>query len=177
MIVTRDSFIRRCGLTEEFLRSTEELYKVPGNLLLGLIRTESRGMPGVMRYERKYKWLHQPHLWAKKYGWTEETEEQLQKFSYGLAQLMGATARDNGFDSHFFRLLEPTIGASWGASHLFSLFKRYGSWDDAISAYNQGTPKRNRFTGRYRNQNYVDKVRQAEREFNGAKSNGPTDSV
>ncbi len=93
------------------------------------------------------------------------TEVALQSFSFGLMQIMLATAREAGFNLHPKLLLVPKINLTWGTHHLFENFRRYGSWPDAVAAYNWGHPARALLGGKYKNQDYVDKVFAAAKDF------------
>lgn len=161
-------FTAKCGLTPQELASVSSIQRVPVDILLGVAMTESAGNPGAMRYEAHYSYLHQVPQYAKMMGWTEATEERLQMFSWGLCQIMLATARWRGFSFHPSRLLEPLVGLTWGAHHLHELVLQYKDWPSAISAYNQGSPKKNLLTGKFKNQKYVDTVLRHAREFRGA---------
>ena len=74
-------------------------------------------------------------------------------------QIMGQTAREEGFTGEFEQLLEPRVGLHWGCRHLLILKKRYLAtygWPGVVSAYNAGSPRKK--GGVYGNQPYVDKV-------------------
>lgn len=151
-------FLAVCGVpVEKFLEVTKAAGCSP-EIVLGVIKTESGGDADAMRFETGYPYLFETKRLAKEMGWTEKTEVALQSFSFGLMQIMLATARSHGFEKHPMQLLSPVVNLSWGALHLGSLVKRYQGWHDAVSAYNQGSPRKKAFGGSYRNQEYVDKV-------------------
>lgn len=133
-------------------------WSVPLDLVLAVVATESSGHSGALRYEKHFDYLYNVPDFAKRFGWTEETEITLQRISWGLMQIMLATARWRGFQSHPQELLKPAVGVTWGTYHLAQLFGKYGDWQRAISAYNQGSPATNILTGKFKNQAYVDKV-------------------
>jgi hypothetical protein len=118
---------------------------------------ESSGNQLAMRYEPHYKYTFKPHIYADAHRMTLATEIELQKFSYGLMQIMGATARELGFKDHFAFLLDAVTGFSWGCLYFARLLDRFPNYLDAISAYNQGSPRKT-LLGKYKNQKYVDKV-------------------
>lgn len=63
-----------------------------------------------------------------------------QKASWGVAQVMGAVAREQGFRGPFLtELCDPMVGALFGARHLYKYLKRWGDVD-GVSAYNWGSP-------------------------------------
>ena len=74
-------------------------------------------------------------------------------------QLMGAVARERGFDTKLTDLLDPDTGVRWGLNHLWWLAEKYDfEWRDVVSAYNQGNNRRNVITNKYKNHAYVSKV-------------------
>jgi hypothetical protein len=145
------------GLEQDTLKRAQVL-EVPTRLLLGLIMAESNGDAKAMRYEDGYKWICEPAKFSKPLGITLETERQLQSFSYGLCQVMGATARDNGHTGHLTDLLDPNINLRVSIHFLKKLNIKYKNWPDTISAYNQGSPKKKLMSKKYKNQAYVDRV-------------------
>jgi soluble lytic murein transglycosylase-like protein len=81
-----------------------------------------------------------------------------QSTSWGLMQVMGFNARDLGFKRRWLvELCRPEIGIDLGCQFLARLVAKYDSTEDAVSAYNQGAPRK-RADGTYRNQHYVDRV-------------------
>lgn len=103
------------------------------------------------RYEQRYRWLvgDQETL--------TPTERAGQMSSWGLMQVMGGVAREDGFTGPFPLLCEPTVGLRYGLRHLRKFMQKYGDWKDAIASYNAGRPKKLP-DGNYDNQSYVDKV-------------------
>lgn len=154
-----ERLMRRAGIDTAFLLDIEKNSQVPAELILAIIQVESSGRQLAIRYEPKYPYLSKPKDWARAMGWTVRTEVALQRFSYGLMQIMLATARDMKCAVHPSHLFDPKCNVSWGAKYLNWLHRRYLNWDDVISAYNQGSPKRKMFSKKYRNQEYVDAVK------------------
>lgn len=128
--------------------------QIPEKLLTAMVLVESGGEECSIRYEPHYRWLYNPHGVKPKYS-TIETEQQAQKMSWGPLQIMGATAREIGYRGWLPHLCGPA-GVEWGAKYLKRLHDRYGNWNDAIAAYNAGSPRR--VDGKYVNQGYVDKI-------------------
>lgn len=124
---------------------------VPAALALAVCDVESGFNPYAMRYEPTYRWLVRIPAWTS-------TEQVGQRISWGLMQIMGATARELGFIGYFPRLCEPAIGVQYGCRYLVMLYTKYHDWTKAIAAYNAGSPRRRLSTGLYRNQLYVDRV-------------------
>lgn len=160
-------FLEKCSLKEDTFDGLCRVHQIPPLIALGMIVTESSGDYGVMRYEPGYPYTYKVKELAKQMGWTEATEKTLQQFSYGLIQIMGATARSYGFAKHPVELLHSDVNLAWGFHHLASLFQRYKSWPDAVAAYNYGHVAKKVFSTQYKNQAYVDRVYKNGMEFSG----------
>lgn len=95
---------------------------------------------------------------ARAQRFSPDSEVVLQCSSFGLMQILGSTARGEGFDGYLPELFQPEIGLEWGIKHLQLLQARKGySETDAIAAYNYGHVKK-LADGSYANQDYVSKV-------------------
>ena len=128
------------------------------NLLRAICTVESSLDPYAVRYEPAYKYTVSPRDWASKVRLSVETEECLQKFSYGLAQIMGGVMREAGFSGYLQTcLLNPKVPLAYSAKHLKNYLRRYGSEVEAVAAYNAGSPRKTS-GGMFVNQSYVDKV-------------------
>lgn len=152
------SFLKEFGLLPEQFTEICRPHACPEAVVLGIIKTESGGDSGAWRYEKDYPYLHQPAVWANDFGWTEATERQAQSFSYGLMQIMLATARAQGYRFHPRMLFDPRTNISWSCFHLKTLYDKYLDWMDAVSAYNFGHPAKKLLSKTYKNQAYVDRV-------------------
>lgn len=141
-----DQAARRHGLEKELVEA--------------VIAVESSFRPDVARYEEGYRWLLTPARFAKEQRITDSTETVLQQTSWGLMQLMGATARELGYRGFIPNLCNPETGIHWGCLHLRRLIKRFDDVWDGVAAYNAGSPRRVE-DGSYVNQGYVDKVRRS----------------
>ena len=105
----------------------------------------------AIRYEPGYKWL---------IGTDETltaTERMGQMCSWGLMQVMGGVAREAGFQGSFPHLCDPFLGLRYGLKHLTKFYMKYGYWQDALAAYNAGSPRKGP-DGKYFNYSYVEKV-------------------
>lgn len=127
------------------------------SLIAAIIQVESGGMPLRIRAEPTFEFLNAPARYAERLGITKNTEIACQKMSWGLMQIMGATARDMGFEGHLTELIFPEAGIYWGSKYLGTRVKRYKSTKAAIAAYNAGS-LRTLENGAIMNQKYVDKV-------------------
>jgi soluble lytic murein transglycosylase-like protein len=83
----------------------------------------------------------------------------LQKCSFGLMQIMGATAMSLGFRGELPSLLNPYLGVLWGSEYLKHLIESHphSEEEDWIAAYNAGSVRKTP-GGMYENQSYVNRV-------------------
>ena len=131
--------------------------KLDYRLVDAIVKTESNYDIYAVRYEPKFSSNVISEKYAKINATTNLTEQQLQKFSWGLCQIMGATARWLGFQGPLPYLCEPNTNLIWGCRYLAKLKNEYGTLEYIISAYNQGSIRRLE-DGKFSNQAYVDKV-------------------
>ena len=110
-------------------------------LVCALCEVESAWMPWAARYESGYKWLYiyefddegYPYInlsagkrergqqyikFLIQLGCSGQTEVIHQKISWGLMQIMGATARERGFRGWLTELCDPQVNLEWGCKHL-----------------------------------------------------------
>jgi soluble lytic murein transglycosylase-like protein len=126
-------------------------------VIMALVWQESRGSVYAVRYEPKYKWLWKPEKFHGSLGIDLKTEINMQKQSYGLLQVMGGTARWLNFEGHLGALYKPENNLYWGVKYLAKLKEKYGDTESYLSAYNQGSPRKDD-DGNFLNQKYVDDV-------------------
>jgi hypothetical protein len=127
-------------------------------LLAAIVMQESGGNPWATRLEPGFGYLwdvaegkpyrapgnvtsvYAPKGFRSPPGVSANTEWICQKSSWGLCQVMGATARWMGFGGHFLsELCEPTQGAEYGARYLATHLAKMEE-AEAISSYNAGRP-------------------------------------
>lgn len=143
---------------DKYIEKYSREYGIPAALIRAIISVESGRDNYAIRYEPYYQWLYQPEYYAKKHYITVSTETMAQKTSWGPMQVMGAVARELGFDGRFLsELTDPDVGIKYGTMHLKNQYNRYNDWTDAIAAYNAGSARK-KDDGKYVNQIYVDKV-------------------
>lgn len=94
---------------------------------------------------------------AKAQIFSKQSERILQHSSFGLMQVLGRTARGEGFSGYLPELFLPEVGLEWGIRHLQWLQNKYSIRNDVIAAYNFGHVKKNQ-DGTYANQKYVSDV-------------------
>jgi soluble lytic murein transglycosylase-like protein len=143
------------ALPVDLIRKNALTHNVPWDVLAAIVSVESGGNAKAMRYEPGYKWLVNPAQYAASLNISHNTEIELQKFSCGLCQIMGATLRDMGYHGPL-PLVDADANLFWGAKYLRILSNRGYDESQMISAYNAGSPKK--LNGMFVNQKYVDKV-------------------
>lgn len=132
-------------------------YNLDSRLVGAIICTESAGNECTTRYESGWKYFYQQDEYAKTLGITVNTEMVHQATSWGLMQIMGSVAREQGFADHLNKLTNPNTNLIYGCSFLVKLYKKYGLLPDVIASYNAGSPRKDE-SGNYVNHQYVDKV-------------------
>jgi soluble lytic murein transglycosylase-like protein len=153
---------------DQAIAALAKTHGIDETLLRALIAVESSGNPIAVRYEPQYRYTFQPLKYAKELGLSFTTEVALQRMSFGLLQVMGAVAREQGFDGSLLQLArDPVLALEHGVRHLLKLYKRHSkqtaprTFEEApVAAYNAGSPRRTA-EGAWVNQGYVDKVRAA----------------
>ena len=140
------------------IQQVAETEGVDYHLLLAICTVESSLNPLAVRYEPGWKYFYYQREFAEKNQISVATESALQACSYGLCQVMGSVMRERGFEGPLAQcFIDPALPLKHGARHLKGFLGRYGTESDAISAYNQGSPRKTT-GGMYVNQRYVDKV-------------------
>jgi soluble lytic murein transglycosylase-like protein len=132
-------------------------YGVDPYLMTAIIVVESNCNPWAIRFEPGWRWFKTPENYARMVGSSLETERMAQATSFGLCQVMGAVAREHGFHGWLTELCEPKLGIRFGCLHLNRFISIHGNLADAVSSYNQGSPRKST-DGKYANQIYVDRV-------------------
>ncbi|WP_051286217.1 lytic transglycosylase domain-containing protein [Megalodesulfovibrio gigas] len=133
-------------------------FGLPSNVVVAVAKVESGLNSYAIRFEPQYRWLvdardlrplstpgaSPPQSFPSLRGCSGLTEWAAQKTSWGLMQVMGAVARERGFQGVFLsELCVPAVGAHYGCKHLRHLharfFDRHG-WAGVLAAYNAGSP-------------------------------------
>jgi len=141
--------------------STARGAQVPPELVLGIIEAESGGDPHATRINATYPYTM---MQAKRpAGCSVDMERMCQKTAWGLMQVMGATARELGFDGWLSELVGPETNIRLGIEFLRRKMSQYFERDGiegVAAAYNGGALRR-RPDGKFTNQGYVDRVMEA----------------
>lgn len=120
------------------------------------ILVESSGEPFSSRFEPGYKYLWHPRIYAERLNQSVETETTHQQTSWGYMHIMGANAREYGFEGFLPELTGADLGLKYGCIHLKNLLRKYPDIYDAIAAYNAGSVRKTS-GGMYTNQKHVDR--------------------
>jgi hypothetical protein len=124
-----------------------------------IITIESAWNAKAIRYEPNFIYLETPQVYSLKNAISIDTERALQRFSYGLCQIMGANARSVGFEDKLMDLLDPMLNLEYGIKFFAKRCGEYVYAQDQAAAWNYGSIKRIA-GGYYINQGYVDKFNQ-----------------
>lgn len=157
---------------KEIKKSYPELKEVdvPKTVILAMVMKESQGNSFATRYEPKfYDWLQKRITSAEISPYSKHasrfTELKTRATSFGPMQVMGQTARQMGFSGAFLtELTHPEVGMYWGMLYMYQQVQKYGNIEEALAAYNAGTPRKN-VQGKFLNQEYVDGVLQHKQRF------------
>ena len=149
----------------DLINTTARRHGLPPELVRAIVQIESGGNPWACRYEPGfYAKYVAPHPAQGKGTCSDQTESRLRACSFGLMQIMGATARETGVDGVFLtELCDPAVGLDYGCRYLAKLARlhqdRHG-WAGVVAAYNAGSPRKVA-DGRFVNERYVNKIRDA----------------
>lgn len=152
------------------IEAAAKKYGFEPELIGAVVMAESGGQAGAMRYEKNVDKYVQDPTKHKPAICSKSTEYQLQKFSFGLMQVMGFNIRAYNYKGWLGDYLDPEKALEVGCKHLARCKKRWPNGWDAVSAYNQGSPRKTG-SGKYKNKIYVDHVKGF---YEGLKSENPT---
>ncbi len=155
------------GVLKAMIQHFGDRFDIDPALIAAMVMVESSGKAYRARYEPEVSdnYLVDVKGHALRLGITASTERIQQRTSWGLLQVMGFTARDDGFTGLLPELCLQEVGLEWGCKHLKLLQKRFGvrpglrlEWDEpTVAAYNAGSPRKDK-DGRWENVGYVTKV-------------------
>ena len=169
-----DSILATRPMVMPYARTIDSIaiaYHLPAALLAGVIQEESRFDPWATRVEPAYlasrKVRRAALLWTHSHTPLPNaaTERADRARSFGLMQVMGEVAREQGYHAPWLATLYlPERSIAEGARLLARLLTRYhGDTLAAISAYNQGSARKKR--GLFANARYVYRVAAAWRFY------------
>ncbi len=141
-------------------------FQLDEKLIKAFCLVESNFDPYATRYEPEWKYIDQTSLtlFAHLAHTTVATEIVHQSTSWGLMQVMGSVAREEGFDLRLPMLCLPEHGLEMGCKKIARLSKFYFTHEEVASAYNAGVAKKDD-KGQFINQDYVDRIMKAYNEL------------
>lgn len=145
------------------IESAAARHGLPVRLVEAVVGVESGGNTWSIRYEPAFyeRYVRQDKTVRAKAPCSLDTERKSRATSWGLMQVMGATARGLGFDGAFLsELTDPAVGLEYGCRLLARLGERCKAshgWPGAVAAYNAGSVRLGP-EGGFVNQAYVDKI-------------------
>lgn len=142
---------------KQLVRDQCKVSRLNEDVISALITVESAWNPKRARFEKRFFDYGNIPQFARQQGISEDTETMLQKTSWGLMQLMGATARSLGYLDWLPDLCDPAKGIHWGCEYYRKNAARYVDVRDQIAAYNAGSVIK-KADGTYANQDYVNRV-------------------
>lgn len=142
---------------DELFKKYAIQFLISPKLAKAIASVESSFNPNAVRFEPAWNLFVYPITYANTYKISLDQEKKWQATSWGLMQVMGAVARELGFDGPLPDLLKPENAIFFGCKKLGQLHRKYNNLNDIIAAYNAGHPKL-KVDGFYVNQIYVDRV-------------------
>lgn len=151
---------------EMLIENAAKAWGLPPELVAAVVGVESGGNAWAFRFEPAYYMRHvaKDASVRSKAPCSLDSERQALATSWGLMQVMGATARGLGFQGPFLSALtDPATGLEYGCRLLARLRDRlHGKhgWPGVAAAYNAGSARFDA-AGAFVNQSYVDKIARA----------------
>ena len=125
-------------LKSEIIKYSEK-YRLPPEIVYGIVQVESSFNQQATRYEPNYRWLYHPERFVSAHH-SIHTEIEGQKTSYGLMQVMGAVLRELGYSGYFPGILDHyEVQLEYGCRYLKKLINKHGV-EGGVEAYNAGHP-------------------------------------
>jgi len=104
------------------------------DLVCGIVEQESDWNPWSIRYEPAFY-----QKYVRPLGGLSATEAYGRSFSWGLMQVMGECARENGYAGNLAQLCDPQTGLTQGCVHFDRKFKAAeGDVTKALQLWNGG---------------------------------------
>lgn len=135
------------------IREAADVHGHPRELLRAMVQQESTFQPYRNRFEQDF---YDTYVKGRKLDYVPPlclpiTEALGRATSWGLLQVMGATARQFGFRGWFPELCIPEVGLEWGCRYLADLRRKFGGegWPVVVRAYNGGPGGRHNEANEY----------------------------
>ncbi len=135
------------------------LFSIPTTWMQAIITQESQFNTYAIRYEPNYRYTYKPEYYAKASALVSlNTEMMTQKMSWGLAQIMGGLAREQGHNGLMGELLDPETNIKHLCIRIKDLRKISVIPDDIFAMFNGGPGAIHKSGGKYSNQSYIDSI-------------------
>src|SRR5271157_1000753 len=109
-------------------------YSLDPAIVAAVCEQESAWNPWAVRFESAFY-----ERYILPLNLIDQTEAEARAFSYGLMQVMGQTAREQGFAGRFLtQLCDPDAGVEIGCRKLQKCFALYSEPEVALLKYNGG---------------------------------------
>lgn len=125
---------------DSIFQSIPKKHGLNPSLVEAVISVESGGDTWASRFEPGWKWYLNPIKWAKITRRSKATEVVHQATSWGLMQIMGTVAREEGYKGSLPALCIPERGLEYGCRKLKKLLDKHIEIEKALSAWNTGRP-------------------------------------
>jgi soluble lytic murein transglycosylase-like protein len=118
------------ALPWRLIQASAKEFSISPILIASVIQVESAGNTHACRYEPR--WKHYPSsneisTLSRTWGASFDTVKVLMSTSWGLCQVIGTVALENGYQDWSNKLCIPEIGIHYGAKILKKKQERYGS--------------------------------------------------
>src|SRR6478735_9271551 len=120
---------------QSYAHKYASLYLIDPLWVQAIIEVESAGISKAWRYESSYQYLYEVERCARNAQCTLATEIAAQKFSYGLGQIMGALARQQGLDGPMGQLFDEETNIKHMCIYLKFLKSKASTTDDIFAGY------------------------------------------
>lgn len=141
--------------TDEIEKSSLK-YGCDPSIVKAIIMQESAWNIYAVRAENSYRWFFNPELYASNNPWINiSTEICTQKMSWGLGQIMGALAREQGHNGLMAEILEPYLNIKHICIRIKTLMKTCKSPEEIFACYNGGLGMLKTVSGKFKNEGYV----------------------
>lgn len=142
----------------DLIIKTAEQFRLDANLLRAFITIESSGNNWKNRFEPSWHYFYNDRVFAEKLCISVPTEQTNQACSWGLMQIMGSVAREQGFTLDLPMLCDPSTGLFFSCKYLRKLMDKFGDEEHVVAAWNGGPGVQKTIGGMWTNQQYVDKI-------------------
>lgn len=145
--------------TNDIVKQASLSYVIDASWIRAIIAQESSWNQYAIRYEPTYTYLYKPSDFSKKLNISLATETVCQELSWGLGQIMGAVARQQGHDGPMGELFQPETNIKHICLTLHHLKNLSPNIDDIFAMYNGGPSAIHLVNSKYKNQAYVDSIK------------------